>query len=398
MNHVPSSLSPAPSASVTHGRRRIGDIEMLRGLAITMVVIEHLHWNLINWPSHFIKFTMHFCGLWTGVDLFLVISGFVIGRNLLPMISLASTGESGRLDLVAATLAFWVRRAWRLLPSAWLWLAVPFAASFWFNRTGLFGPPSANFADMVAAMLNVANLHMGEHFPPLVHTTMYPYWSLSLEEQFYLLLPILVVALHRRLAWLLAVAVVAQFFMPWAPMANFTRFGALAAGVLLAIWSGTPSYRICEPTGLAHSHLVRLAFVVGGIVLIAALGAEDLAIVSFRFGLIAVVAGGLVWAASYDRNYLASDGMLKNALIWLGSRSYGIYLIHAPVFVATREIWFRISPAGTVFDGTYAWRFVLTAAVLILGLSELNHRFVEQPLRRRGVAIARRIENRKLAA
>ena len=62
---------------------------------------------------------------------------------------------------------------------------------------------------------------------------------------------------------------------------------------------------------------------------------------------------------------------------WVGSRSYALYLVHVFAFVATREIWFRLSPPGTAFGSTYTLRFTVTALVLLFGLAELNRVTVE---------------------
>ena len=51
-------------------------------------------------------------------------------------------------------------------------------------------------------------------------------------------------------------------------------------------------------------------------------------------------------------------------MLWLGSRSYGIYLFHLPVYLSTREIWFRLSPENTKFGNEYFVEFVITAAIL----------------------------------
>jgi len=83
-------------------------------------------------------------------------------------------------------------------------------------------------------------------------------------------------------------------------------------------------------------------------------------------------------------------------MLWFGSRSYALYLIHIPAFFVTREIWFRIEPPGTVFTGAFTLRFALTASVLLLTFTELNYRLVEVPLRRRGARIAERIARRAI--
>lgn len=98
---------------------RIADIEMLRGFAVLFVVIHHANGALFTWSSSAMSlFYSYFCG-GVGVDLFFAISGFVIARDLIPRLR----ESQGSQVAIAITLAFWVRRAWRLWPSAWLWLA-----------------------------------------------------------------------------------------------------------------------------------------------------------------------------------------------------------------------------------------------------------------------------------
>jgi peptidoglycan/LPS O-acetylase OafA/YrhL len=87
-------------------------------------------------------------------------------------------------------------------------------------------------------------------------------------------------------------------------------------------------------------------------------------------------------------------GPVKRVMLWVGSRSYALYLIHIPAFFLAREIWFRIEPPGTVLDRRFALRLALTGFGLLLVLTELNYRFVEVPLRRRGARIAQRIAQR----
>ncbi len=394
MNHVAGVAAPEPAVHAGGGaHRRIADIELLRGVAVVMVLIEHLPINLVGWHSPALDALGRYWRGWPGVDLFFVISGFVIGRSLLPM----TNGEVAGMRFLSETLVFWTRRAWRLLPSAWLWLLIPFLASIAFNRSGLFSTPLVNYRSMIAGLLDVANFHLADGYGRLPYGTTFPYWSLSLEEQFYLALPLLIFVLRRRLPWLLGLVVLAQFQAPHLPLTMVTRSGALALGVLLAFWSDTPAWRLCEPLALRRLP-ARIVMLLLPILLLGALGTEQVVGPSLEVGLVALLGGVLVWVASYDRDYLAAGLLPRRLMLWLGSRSYGIYLIHIPAFAASREIWFRLSPPGTVFDGSF-WRcFGATALVLVLSLSELNHRLVEQPLRRHGAAIAGRMMRRRLVS
>jgi peptidoglycan/LPS O-acetylase OafA/YrhL len=379
-----------------HGK--IADIELLRGIAVIFVLIEHTRINLFPWiwgPETRLYF---YFGFWSGVDLFFAISGFVITRSLLPMLEMTSS-TTGFFN---AALSFWVRRIWRLLPSAWLWLAIILTSAALFNRSGVFWSFRANFEGVIAALLDVANFRIAIIYGKAEPGAAFPYWSLSLEEQFYILLPIALFFAGRRLPWVLAVGILAQFFIvrlgprlsDLGLLLNMLRSEALMMGVLLAIWSRTPSYRLFEPSGLKGRPLAGLALLTFFTFALAAVGGPGLTVVSFTVGLVALLSAALVFFASYDQDYLMPRGPWKDVMLWVGSRSYALYLVHIPAFFVTREIWFRIEPPGTVFDGAFTLRFALTGFGLLLIFTELNYRFVEVPLRRRGVRIAQRIEQR----
>ena len=104
---------------------------------------------------------------------------------------------------------------------------------------------------------------------------------------------------------------------------------------------------------------------------------------------IALLSVLLVWLASYNGNYFLPVP-LRVLMIWFGARSYAIYLIHIPAFFLTREIWMYLEPAQAA-DNSFLLRYLLTAGVLILLLSELNYRLLEMPLRKRGAHLAARI-------
>jgi peptidoglycan/LPS O-acetylase OafA/YrhL len=130
---------------------------------------------------------------------------------------------------------------------------------------------------------------------------------------------------------------------------------------------------------------------------LAAAGSEGLNLVPFRIGLVAILSAALVLIASYDQDYLCPNGPLKQIMLWIGARSYALYLTHIPAYLAAREIWFRIEPPDTVFDSAYGLRLGLTATVLLLLFTEANYRFIEVPFRRRGARIAERL-GRRVAA
>jgi peptidoglycan/LPS O-acetylase OafA/YrhL len=402
---APEALTPAsliaperPAVSLAQQRRindngRIADIEMLRGIAVIFVMLHHARDNLFAWPTRFMDALFAYAAFWSGVDLFFAISGFVIARSLLPTLD----GSQDLADSVRSTLAFWTRRAWRLLPSAWLWLALPLFCSIAFNRSSAFGSFTDNLATDMAAFANVENYHLATVFGSSGQVTSFAYWSLSLEEQFYLLLPIAAFLLRRHLGWLAGGLIVLQLFQTRGLWLMMMRTDAILLGVLLAIWSRGRIYRLFEPTGLLASRAAGPALLVAALFCLAFLSSDQLGVVSFRVGLIALIAAGLVAIASYDRDYLWPKGWSKHVMMWVGSRSYGLYLIHVPAYFMTREFWFRLQPDGVPLGPADTPQVAATALPLLLLLSEANYRLVETPLRRHGAELAARILGRPAA-
>jgi peptidoglycan/LPS O-acetylase OafA/YrhL len=377
------------------GHNRIADIELLRGIAIIFVLIEHVRINLFTWMSGQDMRLYFYFGFWSGVDLFFAVSGFVIARSLLRTLN----PNASPLEFFNAAVVFWVRRAWRLLPSAWLWLGIILLAVVFTNRSGAFGTFRANFEGAIAGIMEVANFRTLVVFGRFEAGASFPYWSLSLEEQFYILLPFVILLTRRWLPHVLAVCVVAQLFVtrsgqetsPVGMVMNQLRSDAILLGVLIAIWCRHPTYRLFEPVLLHRLPLLGTAVCAMLVFCLAAVGSRELHLITFQVGVVAVISAALVWIASFDRDYLAPDSVVKRLLIWIGSRSYAFYIAHIPIFLLTREIWFRIEPAGTVFNSTFSLRYGLTAAILLVATADLNYRFVEVPLRRRGAGIARRL-------
>ncbi|QGZ54847.1 acyltransferase family protein [Paraburkholderia acidiphila] len=352
------------------------DIECLRAVAIILTVLQHLY-ILLRWNPHPFGAAENYLQFWGGVDLFFCISGFVVSKSVMDSIDLART--EGRQWFVVK--AFWVRRVYRLLPSAWLWAFV----------MAHFGSLHDVAAPTVAIMASVANF--AQYFGiNMGGTTVY--WSLSLEEQFYLLFPFFVIFVP--VAWrykVLLIAIALQFPMRREMGSIFwlTRLDSMMWGVVIYLFSRTPTYRVFEPQSLktrTKAWGVSLFFV---FLLIAVPGALD--VVRFHVGLMAAVSAALVYIASFNRSYVFPSRALRPIMVWIGSRSYAIYLCHLPAYVITHEYWSRAAlRTGLTFpNGTYTLRYIVTALALIALFAELNYRLIEVPLRNRGSAAARRI-------
>ncbi|GLQ49258.1 acyltransferase family protein [Dyella flava] len=372
--------------------RRNNEIECLRAIAVLGVAVHHMQGNLFKNSLPFLDAMFKRCDFWFGVDLFFAISGFVIARGLLPEL----TVFNGTLRQQARIIvAFWIRRAWRLLPSAWLWLGFTLLAVLAFNDSGAFGHVRPNLMATLAGMLNVANFRFASTIFHREYGASFVYWSLSLEEQFYLLLPLLVLCLRRRIDVFMAGLVVAQFSLIRMPPLMAFRTDALAWGVLLACMTRSATYIAIEPRYLLRLGPLRLIVPALLLAVLALLAAPFTAVWHTRIGLIAVLSATLVWIASYDRGYLFPRNGASRLLAWIGARSYAIYLIHIPTFFFMREIYDRLeipSPA--------TWLSAIPLCTFAVGLSvllaELNYRYIEQPLRRRGIRIAEHFLNHQL--
>ena len=373
--------------------RRIDDIEVLRAFAVLGVVIHHALDNLYTWSTPTLNWLRSSFMGGAGVDLFLVISGFVIARELVPRL----LGASDRNQAWHLIIAFWIRRAWRLLPSAWLWLTLILLASLLFNQTGVFASFEVNLEATLAGVLQYANVRFAHTFMQSPYGASFVYWSLSLEEQFYLLLPLLVLVSRRFLPLVLIGLILYQWFTARTLMMVVFRTDALALGVLLAIWSHSLSYRRFKPLLLARQRWLAMLTLLGLCLLMGLVGSQVLLLPDHRFSVHAALAAVLVWLASCDFDFFAFWPRLKKLLLWAGARSYAIYLIHVPAYFVTRELWSRIFP-GRVFGEEHFWLFTFTAISLILLLSECNYRFIEMPLRSHGALIAERFLRRKAGA
>jgi peptidoglycan/LPS O-acetylase OafA/YrhL len=307
------------------GREHRTDIQGLRALAIALVVTFHL------WPDR-----LH--GGFVGVDVFFVVSGFLITGHLL-----RDAPTCGR-DLGV----FWVRRVRRLLPAA---LTVIFAALF---VTWLFGPVSQwrkTGLQAVSSAVYLQNWQLapssklgGDPHP----TALQHYWSLSVEEQFYLLWPILLlcaVLLARRRGWdlrvvagaamgLVALASVAfsLWFTRLAPAPAYfvtpTRMWELAVGGLTAA--------VVRPAarGPRRGRLLREAATWAGF---AAIGFGAMtyytARVSVAMATVPVLGTAAVLAADVPGEPNPNRLLRLRPVQYLGDLSYSVYLWHWPLIV-----------------------------------------------------------------
>ncbi|WP_182920297.1 acyltransferase family protein [Nocardioides cavernaquae] len=340
------------------------DIQGLRALAVSLVVLYHAQLPLL--PGGLI-----------GVDVFYVISGFLIVGLLTDEV-----GRSGRVGLVT----FWSRRVRRLLPASFLVLMVTLLASKLFLPPLLMKPIAG---DGAAAALYYANVHFAfkgvNYFSvdspsPLLH-----YWSLALEEQFYLFLPLAIALIARFtrkplrwIVWLLALGSIASFAMcllittQWQPLAFFllpTRAFELGLGGLAAIWV---RHRLArgDLDSLRWPPLVGLL----GLLAVAASAVlinDHVPFPGWRAAIPVAGTAAILVAGAFHQGRL-QQVLSWRPIAWVGDISYSFYLWHWP---------FLVIPAIAVgHELSAAARAGLVVGSLLA--AAVTYRFVEDPVRR----------------
>lgn len=359
------------------------EIEALRAFAVLFVIVGHIN-TLLVWRQGNHEDLFDFS---VGVDLFFCISGFVITSAFGGEIAAAAAEARSWLRAAAA---FWVRRAFRILPLSWtVFVATAALALF---RESFYGDVfhaqvfTGMIGDLAAIVFNVQNIHYGScvgSTHPYCGSYFGIYWSLSLEEQFYLVFPFLFLLPRRLMMAALAGIVVLFALLPRTTMVEMLRLDSIALGVLLAMATRASGYVALRPLMLRHP-LLRVATLVA---LLLALCMVLPTTIWFSPSLVSLIALALVWIASYDAGYLMAPGRVGGGLVWIGQRSFAIYLIHNPVFWLVRwsyEAAFPGMPAGPA----ETLPFLLAAAVLLALFADLSFRFLETPLRRTGKRVA----------
>ena len=368
------------SRTATGAARVLEEVQGLRALAVALVVIYHV------WPASL-------PGGFLGVDVFFVISGYLIGSHLLREVQ-----SSERVSLTR----FWVRRIKRILPAAFLVLlacavitAVALPKTVWANTFLQIGAASVYAVNWVLASHSVDYRAASE--PP---TIVQHFWTLSVEEQFYIVWPILLVlalwvarrmskdkslsvSTRTRVVGALAlVATLATFgyslqLTAYAPslayFSTFARAWEFGAGVTLAslalliprFFDSLREHRVWGQSRLLT--IVGLAMIVGSAMLI-----DGSSLFPAPIGLVPVVGTLLVIVGGFTPSWSAGSVLGLRPVQFLGDISYSTYLWHWPFIV-----WFTYAFARepTLKSG-------LVLIVVSLVAAWLTKLCVEDPMRR----------------
>lgn len=334
------------------------DIDSLRALAVGLVIAFHLGFGEVS-------------GGFVGVDVFFVISGFLIGSLILGEL------QSERFSIAR----FYERRIRRILPALTVVLLATSAASFLW----LFPKPYEKYGtSLAAAAASLSNIYFWQTSgyltgvgtsKALLHT-----WSLAVEEQFYIVLPPVLILLRRvakgRMATAIALLAAASFALAVIGVQHdantayylpHTRAWELLLGVLVA---AVPNLKLGRPWLRAFCALVGFALIMGAAILYNR---------STPFpGLAALppcLGAALVILAHRDGSSWLERVLTFRPIVFIGLISYSLYLWHWPLIDIYRE---HFGVDSKHVSG--AVRLAMVTAML--GLSVLSWWFVERPLRR----------------
>jgi peptidoglycan/LPS O-acetylase OafA/YrhL len=345
---------------------KIAEIERLRGLAIILVVVAHISYIHTYLPPY----------LWqtyTGVDLFFVISGFVVTLSFTKTDHL-SAATSIKLH------KFYIKRFFRIIPAALLWAVIPLLF------VGIWGDPYNRVTDNISLFKEFFSIIFFYHNFSSIYNSipkiLGPYWSLSVEEHFYIAFPILMIIFKRRNARILTfltISILSIFFFRahfpppnkqitefyWLRYATQNRLDFLGLGVLIALTKN--KFEKIKMNELIPTVLICILWMSGAIFILYKIS------INYSLVILLIVCSLLVFIASLEKNIVLNFRYLNKTFEYFGSRSYSLYLIHN----STELILKRIYP-GQTFSHLMLWggaTFILT---------ELSYKLIEQPLIRYG--------------
>ena len=364
--------SPVDNPTSTSNKSKSVRRPMLDGIrAVAVLAVILYHFGLSWIPGGFL-----------GVDIFFVLSGYLITSLLL-----TEREKTGGINLPA----FWLRRVKRLFPALLIMLVV---VALWI---GANTPPyelTTRRNDLISTLFYYANWNFiatGQGYfaqfltvSPLRHT-----WSLAIEEQFYLVWPIVCgLALFAANGRRKVIGAVCMFgivvsalsmtilFDPIDPSRAYygtdARVHQLLIGALLAVLM----------TQLTSARLRRFAFIVGpvaALTLLMAFGLLPDQAAAYYQGLslgLALVTAALVWSVEISPRSILSRALSWRPVAWIGEISYGLYLWHWPIVIALT------APTGPFAQLPDPWGLTIERLLLTFAIATTSFYLVEQPVRK----------------
>lgn len=365
---------------------RIPALDGLRGIAILLVLIRHslAEFGFVHHPTlNSVVWLTRFC--WSGVDLFFVLSGFLIGGILL---------DARESPYYFKT--FYARRAYRILPLYFLVLTVCFVTF----EVGNFGLLRGDWEKLFDGKIPwwtfftfTQNIYMGMGGPSMTRDGLSPTWSLAVEEQFYLTLPLLVRFVSRRhvvqlvMACIAAATLLRVLIAIWIPARMYAsyfitpcRADALGLGVLIAALVREP--RLWQYVRERRAWLYGIAagmFFVLLCIDFSSFQTPSPALYGAEYSIFAAFFGSLLLIAVTGEDWWVRNVFCNSGLMRLGLIAYGTYLLHRPTTLVSNLLMRSATPSALTFAVS---RFVgIGSAILI---AQLSWTWFEKPLVRRG--------------
>ena len=368
--------SASPAAALSSGR--VPELDGVRGLAIALVVLCHYGAHQMTSAPGTAFNLLHIALTfgWVGVDLFFVLSGFLIGGILM---------ENRNSPHFFST--FYLRRVCRIFPIYYLWLggALVLLAAGLPEHLRKLVQPDVPFWSYFTYTQNLLLPKLGDFGNEWFGVT----WSLAVEEQFYLLFPLLVrfcpaTRLPRLLA-VLAVSAVAFRAFAWfvLPAPGLTGFVLLPARWDSLCLGALTAWLVRRQGFIEGVKRYEQAIWIGGGAILAALAGMrlahqgDLRSPAMHFAgltLLAIFFCGLLLLALYSRRKWVTTFFRNVWLRRLGGISYGVYLIHQPVSYLLHAALWRQEPKMTNLPRALT---TLLALGTTLGIASLSWRFFE---------------------
>jgi peptidoglycan/LPS O-acetylase OafA/YrhL len=373
----------APASSIVD--QHLPALDGLRGIAILLVMVNHFTLYGVMRPDSVVDKVFYATATsgWCGVDLFFVLSGFLITGILL------DTRQSEHYFR-----NFYMRRALRIFPLYYLALAVFFVIVPHLGATGnpMLSSPIEDQSWYWTYLINIQiGLEGWPSNPLLAH-----FWSLAVEEQFYLIWPLLVFWLGRRqiltvCVGLIVCTAIVRVGLRWMdlPTAAYVltpaRMDSLAVGSMLAALARSPGAwailtRYASPAVLVFGTTLLFAFIVSR-----GLRAEGALMQTAGYPLLAFLSASImVIALSAPAGSVVSALLTHPFLTFTGRISYGLYVVHHPItlYLQPGVTWIRQMPEVLGSQIPRQWLFWVMAGSFSFAVAGLLWRFYESPLLR----------------
>lgn len=373
---------PPAMAALADSRIRLPCLDGLRGVAILLVMWHHFTMFGGMDPSCFADKVYYRSAMsaWCGVDLFFVLSGFLITRILAD-----SVGSDHYFR------NFYLRRALRIFPLYYGFLVV----MFWIVPATFAVSPE--FREVVREQAwywsYLSNIKIAvdywPEFPGIGH-----FWSLAVEEQFYLIWPLVVWTISRRrlmslCGMLIGAALVLRCCLAWAdvhPVAAYvlmpTRADSLMVGSLIALACRDSTHAARLAASVTPVAVVSATLLAGFFVWRRGLDTEDTLISTLGLTLLALFSGTQVFlAAARDTDAGLNRLLRTRGLRFLGKYSYGLYVFHIPVALGLHNILGSGYGIPSIMNSQVPGQlvFALLAGLTSVVLALLSWHVLEQP-------------------